>query len=211
MNEPFALEHPLPEAQGNAENEHFPTPLPLAAAIYQAVLDLHWVRSSLGPFCILEPGCGDGAPFLDAARVSPGCARCGVDIRDVADMGTGVKVFGNVDYLGTIPFPGPFDLVITNPPFSLAQEFVERSMQLVHPFGLVAMLLQTGIEASKKRIEFWEQHPFLVKFNIVPRPRFIEGGDMREYAAYVWPGPGLAASLRQLGRAWSEVRTLKWR
>ena len=104
-----------------------------------------------------------------------------------------------------------WDLIITNPPFSMAVEFVERSLELVHPFGLVAMLLQTGIEASKKRVEFWRRHPFVVKYNLVPRPVFIKGGDMREYAIYVWPGPALAAALRNLGRSWSEVRVLNWR
>lgn len=107
---------------------------------------------------------------------------------------------------------GHWDMVITNPPFTLAVPFVERSMDLVSPFGLVVMLLQTGVEASRNRVPFWKGNPVMVKYNLVPRPSFVNGrSDAREYAAYVWPGRGLQAALRNAGRAWSEVRTLEWR
>ena len=35
-----------------------------------------------------------------------------------------------------------YDLIITNPPFSLAQEFIEKSFELLEPYGFIAMFLK---------------------------------------------------------------------
>lgn len=52
-----------------------------------------------------------------------------------------------------------YDSVITNPPYSLAKEFVEKSLQLVKPGGKVAMFLKIQFLESKKRRRLFEEHP----------------------------------------------------
>ena len=202
----FELTPPQEAAQGQADSDHYPTPPLLAREGLRAVVEL------LGhqPEFMVEPGCADRAPFLTAAANPDWEADCdtrlvGVEHRDVPRP-EAVDVLGHwfprTDYLTWTPKSrwAP-DLIMTNPPFSLAVEFIERSRQLVDPYGLVVMLLQTGIEGSNDRREFWAKHRPILKLTPRPRPGFVKGGnDSREYAFYVFPGHGLGALLRNLGR-----------
>ena len=54
---------------------------------------------------------------------------------------------GNFDFL--IQKPVQFDCIITNPPFSLKQEFLERCYQLETPFALLLPL--TTFETAKRQ------------------------------------------------------------
>jgi hypothetical protein len=49
----------------------------------------------------------------------------------------------------------PFEVAITNPPFSLAQEFIERCMEVA---SVTVMLLRLNYLASKKRWAFMTTH-----------------------------------------------------
>lgn len=76
-----------------------------------------------------------------------------------------------------------YTAVLTNPPYTLAQKFVEKSLELS---DLVIMLLRVGFTGS------YDRHPFLREtkpdlYRIVPRPSFKLGGsDSSEYAWFVW-------------------------
>lgn len=48
-----------------------------------------------------------------------------------------------------------YDMVITNPPFSLAIEFIKRSLEIVKPGGYVVMLLRLNFFGSDERNEFF--------------------------------------------------------
>ena len=80
------------------------------------------------------------------------------------------------------------DLIILNPPFSLALEFIEKSLEL-SPNGTVAVLLRLNWLASKKRILFHQKHPSNV-YVLPKRPSFTNDGrtDGTEYSWFVW-GP----------------------
>lgn len=52
-----------------------------------------------------------------------------------------------------------FDGVITNPPFSLAQEFIEKSMDLLTDKGQIAMFLKIQFLEGVKREEFFKKYP----------------------------------------------------
>ncbi len=82
------------------------------------------------------------------------------------------------------------DLVITNPPFSRAMEFVERALDEVAPGGTVAMLLRLGWLASAQRVRFHQECPADV-YVLAKRPSFTGNGktDATDYAWFVW-GPG---------------------
>lgn len=52
-----------------------------------------------------------------------------------------------------------FEGIITNPPFSLAQEFIEKSIDLLDNNGQIAMFLKIQFLESDKRKEFFEKYP----------------------------------------------------
>ncbi|WP_436663579.1 hypothetical protein ACOALA_13645 [Alicyclobacillus acidoterrestris] len=81
-----------------------------------------------------------------------------------------------------------YDFIITNPPFSLAQEFVEKSLTLAN---CVIMLLRLNFLASGKRKEFWEKHPPTAIHVLTKRPSFTgTGTDATDYAWFVWDTTG---------------------
>jgi hypothetical protein len=95
-----------------------------------------------------------------------------------------------------------FDLVITNPPYRLAVEFVRASLGLIRPGGEVAMLLRLNWLASQRRAAFHRTHPSDV-YVLPRRPSFVRGTtDATDYGWFVWgPGRGNRWSILDLGEA----------
>lgn len=52
-----------------------------------------------------------------------------------------------------------FEGIITNPPFSLAQEFIKKGMELLTDDGQMAMFLKIQFLEGAKRKEFFEKYP----------------------------------------------------
>lgn len=92
-----------------------------------------------------------------------------------------------VDYLNTDY--KPVDAIITNPPYSLAQAFVEKAHK---DADVVIMLLRLGFLESMKRFEFWKQYPLHHLITLSRRPSFTEDGktDGAGYAWFVWDPEG---------------------
>lgn len=88
-----------------------------------------------------------------------------------------------VDYLKT-EYPHK-DFVITNPPYSLAQEFVTKSLGEA---DVVIMLLRIGFLESMKRREWWIENRLSSLLILSQRPSFTDDGntDGSGYAWYVW-------------------------
>lgn len=91
-----------------------------------------------------------------------------------------------VDYLET-PFSN-IDVIITNPPFTLTEEFLRKSLSELAPNGTLAYLQRVNYLGSKKRVPMWTEIGFPNKTPvIVPRPRFVNGGsDSCEYCWFIW-------------------------
>lgn len=76
-----------------------------------------------------------------------------------------------------------FSLVISNPPYSEAERFVEHALKIG---TTVCFLLRLNWLASKKRAPFHRAHPSDV-YVLPRRPSFTGGGtDATEYAWFVW-------------------------
>lgn len=88
---------------------------------------------------------------------------------------------------------GRIDFIITNPPFSLAQEFIEKSLQMAN---CVVMLLPLGFYGAESRHEWWTQHEPTAQFILSKRPMFGRnkegkwGTDSETYAWIVWDSTG---------------------
>lgn len=91
-----------------------------------------------------------------------------------------------IDYL-TTKFD-PVDVIITNPPFSLTEKFMRKSLSELKPNGTMAYLQRVNFLGAKVRVPFWAEIGFPPKTPvIVPRPRFVNGGsDSCEYMWMIW-------------------------
>jgi len=89
------------------------------------------------------------------------------------------------DYLKTPCFK-KFDLIVTNPPFSLALEFLQKSLGEAYT---VIYLLRLNFLGSQTRKQFWNENPPSHVFVLSKRPSFTGNGtDSCEYAWFVWRG-----------------------
>ena len=75
-----------------------------------------------------------------------------------------------------------FDVVIANPPFSLAEEFVRHALRCTVDSGYVVMLLRQSFLASVKRYGFfkWDNPPKVV-YQCCDRPFFGWDGGTANY------------------------------
>jgi hypothetical protein len=81
-----------------------------------------------------------------------------------------------------------FDVVIGNPPFSLAMQFIEKSMSLLKARGTLVFVLRTSFLESEARHEFWQQNPVTKLFTLSKRPSFTPDGktDASSYSWFIW-------------------------
>jgi hypothetical protein len=126
----------------------------------------------------LEPAAGQGAILRVLEEAFPNA------VIDSGDIGTGQ------DFL-TYPYDPHYDLIITNPPYSLALEFIQRAMAFRHfhhhnHHPVICMLLRVNFLGAQKRARWLREHT--PSIYVSPRrPDFTgEGGDATEYAWFIW-------------------------
>lgn len=89
------------------------------------------------------------------------------------------------DYL-SIELKNRFNVIITNPPFNLAREIIEKAMDDVNDNGFVIMLLRLNFLEGKSRLDLWQRQ--LPKYIFVHSARmsFTDDGktDSVAYAHY---------------------------
>lgn len=153
------------------------TPDELALRICQ---ELHGL--GIRPKRILEPGCGGGAFLRAAAATWPAAQIVGIDLEPHC-AGPGQVHRGDV--FG--PMASDFCLALGNPPFTHAEEFIHRGLELVRPGGYVAFLLRLALLAGKRALIYPENPVFHVG-PLSPRPSFTGGGSdkAQEYGLICW-------------------------
>ncbi len=78
------------------------------------------------------------------------------------------------DFLTCSPHDG-VDAIITNPPYKLATEFVQRALGNMSSHGIVAMLLRTDFDHAKTRQHLFSKHPaFAKKVVLTKRIKWFE-------------------------------------
>jgi hypothetical protein len=135
---------------------------------------------------ILDPCCGTGAMVVRAAQAL-GALPLGIEVDGTRPFVDGMTTVQVADAL-TVSWPAS-DLILTNPPYAFAMEFVLRGVREAKRGTTVAMLLRLAFLASQARHAFHAAQPADV-FVLSKRPSFTGGGsDSADYAWFVW-GPG---------------------
>lgn len=131
---------------------------------------------------IWECACGEG--HLAKEFVAAGY---NVYATDLVDRGYGYIQ----DFLTTAapPFPG-FD-IITNPPYSKAQEFVEHAIDILEDGRKIAMFLKIQFLEGKARRALFEKAPPQTVYVSSSRLKCAMNGDFEKYAkstavCYAW-------------------------
>lgn len=145
----------------------------LAKAILDDVIDPQTLKNPSGVgFRILDPGAGSGVFGKVCRDRFYNASIYGVDIRDLENPGWYDRWYGNTDFLEWQD--DPFDLIIGNPPFKLAEKFIRKSVTLLsQAYGEVAFLLPVDFQhgARRGRGLFKEYNPTKVT-SLLQRPNF---------------------------------------
>ena len=143
---------------------------------------------------IIEPACGEG-------HISKTLQAAGYNVIsfDLVDRGFGK---GGVDFL-TLDKTNVDADIVTNPPYKLAQEFVEKAMNVVSSGHKVAMFLKLTFLETAKRRELFKKYPPKTVYVASQRLAYWPNGkptsqSMVCYAWFVWE------------KGFSGDTTLKW-
>lgn len=92
-----------------------------------------------------------------------------------------------------------FDLIISNPPFTFAREFITKALTEVDTNGFLVMLLRITYFGSQDRHPFWKEHMPLYTYVHSTRMSFTSDGntDAVEYMHCIWK-PGVYPKFTQL-------------
>lgn len=135
-------------AYGRNKSDFYPTPPEPTSALLK-LLDIPKTA------VIWEPACGQGDMVQEMQRC--GYAVIATDIQYGTDFLTSQMAC---------------DWIITNPPFSLAEEFIRHCLELKKPFCL---LLKSQFWHAKKRLPLFREHPPAAICPLTWRPDFLFG------------------------------------
>jgi hypothetical protein len=150
-----------------------------------------------------EPAVGEGAIIRAVEAVKPGLTWAASDIRTTNAAQSlyrelrGQFIYHVGDFLAatldrTPWIPEHVAVCITNPPFSLAENFARRAIEITtrQSDGNVLMLLPLAFLETPGRSVFHREHPSDI-YPLARRPSFTGGGtDARPYGWFRWSPDG---------------------
>lgn len=159
------------------ENDFYPTPDYCIQEALTRFLNLEPLPFS--STLILDPCCGK-RPYCTWLNIMHFDKVWNVDIAcSDADVIADYLTY-NVPFIPT--------LIVTNPPYNIAQDIIEKAIKDVAYAGFVIMLLRLNFLGSQNRLNFWKQYQAKYIFVHAQRPSFRPDGktDATEYAHFVW-------------------------
>ncbi len=164
------------------KNDHYPTPISLCKAALSLLPDepYQW---------FLDAGAGTGPWGIAARLLFPQSYIVGVERYECywcADN-KAYDEWHYANYLTWMPTV-KFSTIIGNPPYSLAQEFVDKSLEILSDGGVALFLLRLAFLESRKRYTWWRDSPLKHVWVLANRPSFTGNGrtDDTAYALYWW-------------------------
>lgn len=140
-----------------------------------------WVTLALAPH-LPTTDCTVWEPAAGGGKMVAALLKIGFDV-SASDIVTGC------DFL-TAPSPRPIRAIITNPPYEMATEFIQRALGGVPNNGFVAMLLRTDFDHAKTRQYLFGSHrAFSKKVVLTRRIKWFEdskGQPSFNHAWFIW-------------------------
>lgn len=140
---------------------------------------------------ILEPSVGNGSIVKAIRQRERESNRhiIGIEIRQEEEIG--LKQICDEVYIDnflTWKSNSTYDVIIGNPPYSLAKEFIEKCFEISNENTTIIMLLRTAFLESKKRYDFWQRNPVNGLYVLSQRPSFLGNGksDATSYSWFIW-------------------------
>lgn len=165
----------------DAALDFYPTP----GYVTRGFLDDIFARTMRpAPAKILEPCAGDGAMVHELRRTWPSAQLDAFDVQpqDQGREGIEQRAFWFDEE------PGGYDLVFTNPPFSLALQFAQYCLAKRNHGGTVVLLLPMAFWESRERFEFNRMNMPHHVYPLHERISFTKDGktDSRQCGWFVW-------------------------
>lgn len=136
--------------RGRVENDYYATPLSATETLIVDGLQECFLGST-----ILEPSAGEGHIVKVLDTYYPDCKIIANDLVERKSK-FGYKINGGIDFLTYEP-KERIDTVITNPPFKLAQEFIEKGLSIAKKYVIIFAKIQL-LEGEKRR-KLFEHFP----------------------------------------------------
>ena len=137
---------------------------------------------------ILEPSAGNGNICRVVKSYYPNKNITALEIRE-EELENLTQCSDEViigDYL-QMDIQNKYDIIIGNPPYSKAIEFVKKSLELLEENGILILLLRTAFLESRARYEFWQENPLSRLYTLSKRPSFTgKGTDATSYSWFMW-------------------------
>lgn len=156
-----------------AENDYYATPFESTKAILK--------REMLGS-TILEPACGEGHIGKVVKDYYPNSEITLCDLIQRDDK-FNLGITGGVDFL-TAEFGRKFDTVITNPPYALAKDFVEKALDV--STNKVLMFLKIQFLEGQSRKKFFQGSPLKYVYVFSERQNPMRNGNDRDENGKPW-------------------------
>jgi len=175
------------------DNDNYATPDDYASVGVAKAIEA-FDKKRRGNLTFLEPGCGDIQPHMGFFKdFFPGAKMLGIDIRNVEPK-QGEEVVSDLDFLQMSRQDLPaligadgVDIIVTNPPYKFAREFILRSLALLNPGGVAGFLLKLDFLGSRGRVSFFQDTPLYEVCVSGGRPSFTCGTtDMHNYGYFLW-------------------------
>ena len=130
--------------RGRVKNDYYATP-PQATIDFLNLVEFENIET------ILEPACGEGHM---SEVLKQHFDNSVVESTDLVDRGYGL---GGIDFLNKV-YEERYNLVITNPPFKYAQEFIEKALEVSNRY--VVMFAKLQLLEGQKRYDLFKNTPF---------------------------------------------------
>jgi hypothetical protein len=152
----------------------------------KSLLDNHKLRQGV----ILECSAGDGAIIKELREYGYKNKIIANELREEENknlLASGSDEVYHLDFTKEIvPSSESVSTIISNPPYSIAVEFLEACLEH-YPYAEVIMLLRLNFLGAQKRQEFWNKHLPNTIYALSKRPGFLKKGtDACEYGWFVW-------------------------
>ncbi len=137
---------------------------------------------------VLEPSAGCGNVCKSVKRYYPNKSITAVEIRaieeDTLNRCADHVIIG--DFLQS-DISSKYDIIVGNPPYSKAIDFIKKSLGLLEENGVLIFLLRTAFLESRSRYDFWQENPLSGLYTLSKRPSFTgKGTDATSYSWFVW-------------------------